>query len=195
MSLKAYIKGWVGEFSINLAGKIALPKRSYHKFHNVTIETDRGTTQIDHLFISKFGIFVVETKNLRGWIFGAEYDEQWTQKFPRASYKFQNPLRQNYAHIKALEAIIPNVPADAFYSVIAMCGKHVIKTQSDMPKNVTRGVWFAKYVRSFKIQILSDEQVNEAISAIVNKRLPETRDTNKRHVANLKKRHEQQRSI
>lgn len=189
MSIKSYIKGWIGEFGINLAGKIALSKKDYHRFHNVTLETDDGTTQIDHVFISRFGIFVVETKNLSGWIFGGEHDKQWTQKFPKASYKFQNPLRQNYAHIKALESIMPAVPADAFHSVIAMCGEHIIKTKKNMPRNVTRGMWFAGYIRGFKTEVLSNEQVNEAINAVTNKRLPATRKTNKKHVEYLAKKH------
>ena len=49
------------------------------------------------MFVSVFGVFVVETKNMGGWIFGSERNREWTQVFPNAEkYKFQNPLRQNY---------------------------------------------------------------------------------------------------
>lgn len=48
----------------------ALPKSTYTPFHDVTLPTPDGTTQIDHIFVSRFGVFVVETKNMGGWIFG-----------------------------------------------------------------------------------------------------------------------------
>lgn len=43
------------------------------------IEDDLGMTQIDHIYISKFGIFVVETKNYKGWIYGKTHDKEWTK--------------------------------------------------------------------------------------------------------------------
>ena len=180
-------KGWLGEIGISITAKIALPSKQYHKFNNVTLETDRGTTQIDHVIISAHGIFVVETKFMAGWIYGSEHDRQWTQKFPNRSFKFQNPLRQNYAHVKALEAIFPDISQDVFKSVISMCGEHKIKTA--MPVNVTRGVWYIKYVRSFKNKVLTDAQVQLACDTIKQKRLPVTRETQKAHIASLKERH------
>lgn len=76
----AWFKGLVGEALVKLAAKIRLPKDTYHPIHNVTLPTQDGTTQIDHVFVSRFGIFVVETKNMKGWIFGGEWQAQWTQK-------------------------------------------------------------------------------------------------------------------
>lgn len=53
--------------------------------------------------VSPYGVFVIETRNMDGWIFGSEKQPVWTQKFPRKSFRFQNPLRQNYKHVKAIE--------------------------------------------------------------------------------------------
>lgn len=69
----------------------------------MTLDTPDGTTQIDHVFLSPFGVFVLETKNMRGWIFGSENQAQWTQQIFKQRFKFQNPTRQNYKHLKALE--------------------------------------------------------------------------------------------
>jgi hypothetical protein len=65
-----------------------------------------NTTQIDHIVVSDFGIFCIETKSDSGWIFGNARQQHWTQVLYRYKKKFYNPLRQNYAHIKAVEAIV-----------------------------------------------------------------------------------------
>ena len=76
---------------------LMLPSSMYRQYHDVILPTAGGTTQIDHVFVSVFGVFVVETKNMSGWIFGSERDQDWTQVFPGGrKFKFQNPLRQNY---------------------------------------------------------------------------------------------------
>ena len=77
-----------------------------------------NTTQIDHIVVSDFGIFCIETKSYSGWIFGNAQQKHWTQVLYRYKKKFYNPLRQNYAHIKAVEAIVspkyPKVPIRGF---------------------------------------------------------------------------------
>jgi len=98
-----WFKGWFGELQVNLAARLLLDKNTYHLIKNVTIPTDDGTTQIDHIIVSPYGVFVVETKNVSGWIFGKERDAQWTQKLHgNHSQKFQNPLRQNYCMMQHL---------------------------------------------------------------------------------------------
>src|SRR6516164_517412 len=77
-----------------------------------------NTTQIDHIVVSDFGIFCIETKSYSGWIFGNARQQHWTQVLYRYKNRFYNPLRQNYAHIKAVEAIVspkyPKVPIRGF---------------------------------------------------------------------------------
>jgi hypothetical protein len=98
-----------------------------------------GTTQIDHIFLSPYGIFVLETKNMSGWIFGSERQAQWTQKLYKRSFKFQNPLRQNYKHLKALEATLGASP-EHLHSIIIFVGGSTFKTE--VPANVTHGIGF-----------------------------------------------------
>lgn len=91
-----WVKGYIGELLVRLFAHWQLDEQTYHRLHNVTLTTPDGTTQIDHVFLSPYGIFVLETKNIKGWIFGSEQQSQWTQKLYKRSFKFQNPLRQNY---------------------------------------------------------------------------------------------------
>ncbi|WP_428746064.1 nuclease-related domain-containing protein, partial [Sulfurimonas sp.] len=71
-------KGLLGEMLVNFAANIRLDKQKYYLIKNVTLPTEDGTTQIDHIVVSEFGIFVVETKNMKGWIFGDEKQKNWT---------------------------------------------------------------------------------------------------------------------
>ena len=72
---------------------------------NVYVPKDDGTTsEIDLLFITQKGIFVIESKNYSGWIFGNEKHGFWTASFPGGQKnKFYNPIKQNKTHIKWLK--------------------------------------------------------------------------------------------
>ena len=73
-------KGLIGELLVNIAINLRLDKTKYKLLKNITLPTDDGSTQIDHIIVSEFGIFVIETKNMKGWIFGSENQKTWTQK-------------------------------------------------------------------------------------------------------------------
>lgn len=102
----SWFKGKVGEFWINTNVKMRLDEKVYRLIKNVTLPTDDGSTQIDHIVVSVYGIFVIETKNMKGWIFGGERQRTWTQKLFKESYKFQNPLFQNFKHTQTLKALL-----------------------------------------------------------------------------------------
>lgn len=186
MKLKNSFKGWLGELAIKITASIVLPKSKYHKFNNVTLTTENGTTQIDHIIVSQYGIFVIETKYMNGWIFGSEHQKYWTQKLFNKTFKFQNPLHQNYLHIKTLENLLPTVPQSVFHSIIAMCGEHTIKTK--MPKNVVRCIQFPQYIKKFKEIMLTQGEINKVTEQIKKHRLPATRETHKNHIEHLKQR-------
>ena len=79
--------------------------------HDVIFPDGRGgLTQVDHVVLTGAGLVVVETKNYRGSIFGQEGEAQWTQRLGRQSFRFQNPVRQNYLHTQAVKALVPGVP-------------------------------------------------------------------------------------
>jgi len=65
-----------------------------------------GLTQIDHLALTPAGLLVVETKTYSGSIFGTATEPTWTQAIGRQRNRFQNPLRQNYGHVRAIEALL-----------------------------------------------------------------------------------------
>ena len=110
-----------------------LPKQYYKVLNDVMLETKYGTTQIDHVVVSTYGIFVIETKNYKGCITGNEYAEQWTKNMYGKKYLFRNPLKQNYAHVKALEEKM-NLSEDIFIPIVAFSNNCQIKVKTS--KNV-----------------------------------------------------------
>jgi len=177
-----WFKGLVGEWLVRFAAWLRLDKVEYRALHDVMLPTPDGTTQIDHVFVSRYGVFVVETKNYSGWIFGGEHQATWTQKIYRTTHKFQNPLRQNYKHLKALEFLL-NVPAATLHSVIVFVGGSTFKTP--MPPNVTYAGGYIRYIKSFKEPIFSTAEVDGIIEAIGNGRLKPGLATTSSHVRNL----------
>jgi hypothetical protein len=184
MSLRSIFKGWVGEVLGTLAKKIFLDQQVYVDINNVTIPTPNGTTQIDHVIVSRYGIFVVETKNMDGWIFGDEKNPQWTQSIFGKKYKFQNPLHQNYRHTKALSEFL-RLDHDKFISIVMFWGECEFKTS--LPPNVmSRG--YTSYIKSHTVELFSDHEVQEIVVALRDGMLPKSWATRRQHVALLKER-------
>ncbi|UTZ24703.1 nuclease-related domain-containing protein [Vibrio campbellii] len=164
-----WLKGVFGEFLVNrLLSK--LPESDYTLIKDVTLPTNDGTTQVDHIVVSRYGIFVVETKNMKGWIFGSARQKQWTQKIYRHSSKFQNPLHQNYKHIKALETLL-GCSEEHLHSVIVFIGDSTFKTE--MPPNVTYARGSIRHIQQFNDVVFSDKDyawLTESINQIKLKR-------------------------
>jgi hypothetical protein len=130
----ASFKGWFGEWMV-CRGLNRLDHQLYRQFHDLYLPRPdgQGTTQLDHVVVSPFGIFVIETKNYKGWIYGSEKQPQWTQQIYRTKNRFQNPLHQNHLHVKALMQFL-GLPANHFHSLVFFIGGAEFK--STMPGNV-----------------------------------------------------------
>lgn len=112
------IRGFMGEFWVKTELN-KLPKDKYMILNNVMFKIKTNTHQIDHIVISKFGIFVIEMKNYYGLITGNKYKDKWVQHLGKKKYYFNNPIHQNYGHIKALEEVL-HLDKDKFISVICI---------------------------------------------------------------------------
>jgi restriction system protein len=172
---------------VNPADIVGQVLAAYHRVHDVTLSTPDGTTQIDHVFFSRYSLFVLETKNMQGWIFGAEKQSEWTQSIFRKKVRFQNPLRQNYKHVKALEAAL-QVPSETIHSVVSFIGSSTFKT--DLPPNVTQGAGLISYIKSFREPVFTEQQVAALLQSLQSQRPAPGFATQRAHIANLRKRAE-----
>ena len=147
---------------------------------------DGTTTQIDHIVVSQYGVFVVETKTYSGWIFGDEKSSVWTQSIYRKKSRFQNPMRQNYRHICALADNL-GIDKSYFTGVVAFTGDCTFKTE--MPDGVAYSRRAADYIRSHKVPKIKVKQLDELAAAIAEWQGTLTEKQINDHVANLRKRH------
>lgn len=91
-------------------------------------KNDDTTTEIDILMLNSTGIYVFESKNYSGWIFGDERNKNWTQSLKgKKKNQFYNPIWQNKAHIRALENILPKISSNRFYSYIVFSERCELK--------------------------------------------------------------------
>ncbi len=129
---KCYMDGLTdGEQQIAHILAEGLSYKDYFIFNNLTIPSDHnGSSQIDHLVVSKFGVFVIESKDYKGWIFGSKDQDNWTQSLPggKNKFQFQNPIRQNWSHIMSLRTLMPFIPETAFQSIVVFTDSCEIKT-------------------------------------------------------------------
>ncbi|GAA3565795.1 nuclease-related domain-containing protein [Marinobacter xestospongiae] len=178
-----WFKGKVGELLVNTSARLFLDKQRYHLIKNVTLPTEDGTTQIDHIIVSRYGVFVVETKNMKGWIFGKPNQRYWTQKIFKYSQKFQNPLHQNYKHVKTLQSLL-GLSDQQVHSLVVFVGDSTFKTE--MPGNVTQGGGYLRFIKSHSEELLSEAEVQKVIGTIESGRLAATFRNHRKHVAHVK---------
>lgn len=123
----ANIKGAVGETKVN-ATLYALGAE-YIPLHDVLIRNSKGTaSQIDQIVLSEYGIFVIETKHYKGWIFGNEKAENWMQVIFKEKHTFRNPVKQNWSHVYALKNILVDFPQATYYPIVVFAGDATLKS-------------------------------------------------------------------
>ncbi|QXW26579.1 NERD domain-containing protein [Acinetobacter johnsonii] len=185
-----FLKGKIGEFAVSTQAKRYLDKEKYSLLNDCTLPDEQNqTTQIDHILLSPYGIFVIETKNYKGWIFGGARQKMWTQKIYKKSFKFQNPLHQNYKHQKVLQTLLSDLVEPAWmHSIVVFMPDCEFK--SSMPENVFRGAAWADYVKGFREELIPEMMLKRIQLRIEKAVLEKSWKTNWTHVENLRQKNE-----
>lgn len=108
---RSNIRGNVGEWQVANILKQLNPEQ-FVVLNDIMFEKQQttaneiATTQIDHIVVSIYGIFVIETKNYAGKIYGTEKSQKWQYYSHGNKYEFYNPLKQNYKHTKTLQDLL-----------------------------------------------------------------------------------------
>ena len=159
---------------------------NYHLLNHITLKHGDTTTQIDHILVSCFGVFVIETKNYKGWIFANPKHETWTQVLFRAKFKFQNPIFQNHRHVVAVRELLDFLPQDVVKSVVVFSGDAEFKT--DIPSGVFTLTKLIDYLSSCTDELLSLNRVLFSVGRIETARKEFSGKTDVEHIENLNKR-------
>lgn len=176
------IKGWFGETKV-AAILAVLPSNQYKIINNVMVKTAYGTSQIDHVIVSIYGIFVIETKNYKGWITGTENSEQWVKNMYGKKYSFRNPIKQNYGHVKSLSQTL-NLPESMFIPIVVFSMNADLKiTVSSRVVYTFRLIHEIQEVKEKKLEVSQLEKIVNQIKAsnVVS------REERKEHVANVQR--------
>lgn len=176
--------GAAGERSVNSILKGKLDEEEYTLLADLTLPTAQGTTQIDHVILSRYGVFVIETKNMSGWIFGGESQARWTQVMRRHKSQFQNPLRQNYHHLKVVKDLL-GIRLDQMENLVAFVGSAQPKTE--MPQNVfwsRRGL--LEYIASRRVVRFTDHEVRNFADKLRGSALEANNDTRRAHIEHVR---------
>lgn len=174
-------QGDLGEIKVSSILK-RLPD-DYYVINDVLIPNRNGTSQIDHVVISPYGIFVIETKNYKGWIFGSEKSEQWKETFRTTggSY-FRNPIKQNWGHIYALSEFL-NIDKRVFKPIIVFSDKASLNIESSVPvvyMSQLRGV-----ISEYQQQIISPKDVIVLYDRIIKANIIDP-EAKKKHTESIK---------
>lgn len=173
------IIGAAGEHWVNKELK-KLPL-DYKCIHNLLIKTkDNKTHQIDHVIVSPYGIFVIETKQWNGYIVGTDYDKKWTIKSGNKTFSVYNPVHQNYGHIKSLEELL-KLDNNKFISIVCISSRAKCKIKSKVVCGVGNLL--------DKIKVNKDIVINNA-DKIYNKLLSlniDSHNNRKEHTKDIKK--------
>lgn len=179
------IYGSLGEFRI--ARRLRrLNKEKYKVYNNLYLENKGRTTQIDHLVLSIYGIFVIETKNYKGWIFGNERSKYWTQTLYNTKHQFYNPILQNWTHVNFLKGISKDINELPFFPIVVFAGKAKLK-KIDALTPVIRRRKLLRTIKRHRNVYISYEQLSVLDDLIRSVRV-EGREIRKKHKKGVKQR-------
>ena len=175
-------KGRIGELLVKYKLN-KLSKEEYRVLNNIMIEVDDKTYQIDHIVISKYGIFVIETKSFRGFIIGVEGCDKWMQFVGKKAYEFPNPIQQNYWHIHALKKLL-ELDENIFIPII--CFTSQVKLKVDSKQRVIKLSRLNSNILGQQNVVL-DVDLDEIYNKITSSNIINKQEL-KKHVKNIKTR-------
>lgn len=149
------------------------------------------TTEIDVVLLHPSGIYVIESKNYSGWIFGKADQRNWTVCLNRnTKERVPNPIRQNNGHISALMRVL-DLPREAFVSLIVFSERCELKripddTDSMLIIHRNRIVKMIKERSGRQGVIFTSEQMEDYRRALDSVSTLSTADARAHHVENLK---------
>lgn len=175
-------KGKAGEMRVaKILSK--LPEEEYRVINNLLIKQGNKTTQIDHVVVSEYRIFVIETKHYRGWIYGDANREYWTQNIYGNKYDLWNPIHQNQGHIRALRRVLTDIPPGVFVSIVTFSRQASLDIRNS--ENVIYWDELKKLICSYQRKLISTEQAQNAYETLSAANI-DSKENQKQHVRRVR---------
>jgi hypothetical protein len=161
-------RGDIAETRVRRILAAGLEKNRYTILNDVILPSGGGTTHIDHVVVSRFGIFVIESQYAQGWVSGGEFQEKWKQHRLGRITRLDNPLHRNALQVQALQNLL-NIPASKLIPMVVMVGQKGFKTP--MPERLLPPEKVIPFLRKKAHQRLEAEQADRVLKAIENRRV------------------------
>ena len=193
--IKLKMPMWKGKYSEKLVyNKISKLSNEYFVFNDLLFEGNANSTQIDHIVVSPYGVFVIETKGYKGWILGGENSEYWTQTIYKSKHKFYNPIKQNEGHVRFLRYLlkcsvdIPFIPIVVFNNAADLkvnVVNHIVVNRCDL----------TRVILQYKTPILDKITIDWIIKTIQQKYIVASKGDLRRHKYNVKNQQYRSRNL
>ena len=154
-----------------------LAKDKYLILNNLLLNQDNRMCQIDHVVFSKYGIFVIETKKYNGEIIGDRFDKQWVNK---KGIRYNNPITQNYGHVKCIEQLL-NLDDTQVFNIVCFTGDIKVKA---LYEELTDLYTIIDRIESYDDEIISNPQ---KLYDKINKLNITNKEIRRAHTKNIKK--------
>lgn len=179
------IQGFVGEKSVARI-LLKLDPDKYKVINDLMVRLDGKTTQIDHLVISNFGIFVIETKNYYGWILGNEFRNHWTKLIYETKNitKIKNPIKQSKWHIDVLKNVLKEHREMVYIPIVVFTKRAYLSVQTET--DVIINTKLLVTIRKYREEIIP-AQVRDKIYALLNELNIKDRNIRREHISRSKK--------
>lgn len=156
-------KGKIAEKMVH--HKLMQLPEEYHVIDNVLFMSNGRSTQIDHIVVSPYAVFVIETKGYKGWIFGGESTEYWTQSIYGHKSTFYSPLLQNDGHVRFLKFVLKDLGNIPFIPIVCFNNEAELKVNVN-PHIVVNRSCLKDAILQYKIPAISQEIKEKIISII-----------------------------
>ena len=189
-------KGKEGELHVH--NTLAQLPPDYTILDDVVLKTNSGTTQIDHVVVSRYGVFAIETKNYRGDIYGNDDRQQWTQvivtdvTYMKKWYKtytyvtknrFYNPVKQSVSHANAIKRTLSAWSNLKVVPIVVFAGSAVLKNVTTQHHVVYDDQLLAT-IRSYSYPCLSEADVAQVVNRLTQQNVRDQVD-DRTHVGNV----------
>lgn len=171
----------------------------YTILNDLVFRTEKGTTQIDHLVVSKYGIFTIETKNYRGEIYGDDIRKEWTQLIvTEVTYakkwwktytyvtknRFYNPVKQSVGHAFRIKELLSVFPHVKIVPIVVFTGDAIL-SYVESKNHVVYEENLLDVIDGYKTTYLTDNDVQAVLAILTGNNIRET-VSDRQHVKNLR---------
>ena len=172
----------------------------YHVLDDVVLKTEKGTTQIDHIVVSKYGIFAIETKNYRGMIYGDDNRKEWSQlivtkvTYAKKWWKtytyvtknhFYNPVKQSVGHVFRVKELLSAYPHLKIVSIVVFAGDANL-SNVESNHHVIYEESLLDVIDEYKTTYITDNDVQAVLAILTGNNIRKT-VSDSQHVKNIRK--------